>query len=66
VKGNWWHLRDFGLHSLYSSRGVIRVSKAMRIRWVVHVGCPCMMGDTSWSENLKNFGRDGWIILKWN
>ena len=41
-------------------------SKALRVRWAVHVDCPCLMGNTSWAENVKNLGRGGWIILKWN
>jgi hypothetical protein len=66
VKGNWWQLRDVGLHSLFSSRGVIRVSRARRMRWAGHVVCSCLLGNTSWAENLKNLGRYDWIILKWN
>jgi hypothetical protein len=66
VRGNWWQLRVVVLHSLYSSRGVVRVSKATRMRWAGHVGCPCMMGNTLWAESLQNLGRDVWVILKWN
>jgi hypothetical protein len=60
VEGKWWQWRDFCLHSLYSSRGVIRVSKALRMRWAVHLGCPCMMGNNIMGGKPKE-PRNRWL-----
>jgi hypothetical protein len=35
--GSWRKLHDDELHSLYSSRNIVRVIKSRRMRWVGHV-----------------------------
>jgi hypothetical protein len=37
VTGGWRKLHNEELHGLYSSPSVVRVLKAMRMRWVGHV-----------------------------
>jgi hypothetical protein len=37
VTGEWRKLRNEEMHDLYSSPSVIRVVKARRIRWALHV-----------------------------
>jgi hypothetical protein len=39
VTGGWRKLHNEKLHGLYSSRSIIRVIKARRIRWMGHVAC---------------------------
>jgi hypothetical protein len=39
VDGSWRKLRNYKLHSLYSSPNIVRVIKSRRLRWVGHVAC---------------------------
>jgi hypothetical protein len=39
VDGLWRKLHNNELHSLYSSLNIVRVIKASRLRWAVHVAC---------------------------
>jgi hypothetical protein len=50
VAGGWRRLHNEGLHNLYTSSYVIRVTKSRRMRWVGHVAC---MRD---EKNIQYFG----------
>jgi hypothetical protein len=43
VTGDWRKLHNEGLHNLYSSPNIIRMSKSRRMRWAGHVA---QMGET--------------------
>jgi hypothetical protein len=37
VTGDWRKLHNLGLHNLYSSQNIIRMTKSRRMRWAGHV-----------------------------
>jgi hypothetical protein len=39
VVGGWGRLHNEGLHNLYTSLIIIRVTKSRRMRWMGHVAC---------------------------
>jgi hypothetical protein len=49
VTGGWTKLHNEELHGLYSSRSIIRVIKARRMRWVGHVA---RMGEVRGAYNI--------------
>jgi hypothetical protein len=49
VTGGWRKLHNEELHGLYSSRIIIRMIKARRMRWVGHVAC---MGKVRGAYNI--------------
>jgi hypothetical protein len=49
VTGGWRKLHNEELHSLYSSPGIFRVSKARRMRWAGHVA---RMGEGRGAGNI--------------
>jgi len=73
VVGGWRRLHNEELHTLYSSRNVIRIVKSRRMKLAGHVERMGGMRSTQifWSENLKGrhhskeLGVDGRIILEW-
>jgi hypothetical protein len=57
VTEGWRRLHNKDLHGLYCSPSIIRVIKARRMRWVVHVAC---MGEVRIAYNIlveKSEGR---------
>jgi hypothetical protein len=49
VTGGWRKLHNEELHGLYSSSGIVRVIKARRMRWAVHVA---RMGEVRGAYNI--------------
>jgi hypothetical protein len=49
VTGGWRKVHNEELHSMYSSPSIIRVIKARRMRWAVHVA---RMGEVSGAYNI--------------
>jgi hypothetical protein len=67
VTGEWRKLHNEELHDLYSSPIIIRIIKAKRMKWAVHVA---RMEEKRNAYRLlvgKPEGRRplGWIILRW-
>jgi hypothetical protein len=62
VTGGWRKLHNEEMHGLYSSPSIVRVVKARRMRWTVHVaGIKEVRGAynilVGWSEGRRPLGR---------
>jgi hypothetical protein len=59
VTGEWRKLYNEDLHDLYSSPSIIRIIKARRMRWVVHVARMGRRGPRigCWGESQREGGH---------
>jgi hypothetical protein len=67
VTGEWRKLHNEELRDLYSSPSVIRIMKARRMRWAVHVALAGRRGihiRHCWEGYKEDEDIDGWIILR--
>jgi len=73
VTGDWRKLRNEELRNLYASPNIVRVIKAMRMRWEVHTArvlkmrnvYKILVKELKGIHRSEDLGMGGNIILEW-